>query len=404
MRKFSAVIVCLTGLCLAGAVATAQDASVSVADQLSLDGNVIVSNVVSPAAGFIAIHADADGLPGPVIGIAPVSEGTSDSIIVAIDVGGATPVLHAVLHNDDNTIGAFEFERIAGADLPVISGDAMVMGSFGLTALRAYDQQLTANAVNIAAVVSPDGGWLAIHGDNNGEMGPVVGQTQVAPGTTAGVVVPLTGSLTGSTFYSVLHVDDTTIGTYDFGTTEGADAPVTINDQMAAFLVNISETPVIVNSAGIPLATLDLLPAILASTQALDGVGTDAMSMTNLVIDSVISVGAGWVDVHANAINNPGPSLGLAPVADGENTNVQVMLDPQMMNPNTIAPVVITPIVWPMLHVDDNQPGVYEYMMIVGADLPVVVNGAVVTQPTVIGDLEGMGMLGEATAEATQQP
>ena len=54
---------------------------------------------------------------------------------------------------------------------------------------------------------------------------------------------------------------------------------------------------------------------------------------------------------------------------------MSVGLDAQAI-PN-VPPQTLPLIVWPMLHVDTGAPHIYEYLMVPGADLPVVVNGAV---------------------------
>ena len=49
-------------------VSVEQPPSVTVSEQLSLDGTVTVDSVFSPGPGWIAIHADVDNAPGSVIG------------------------------------------------------------------------------------------------------------------------------------------------------------------------------------------------------------------------------------------------------------------------------------------------------------------------------------------------
>jgi hypothetical protein len=353
-------------------------ASITVSDQLSLNGMVVIDSANSPAAGWVAIHVDMNGMPGPVVGIAPVVAGANESVSVMIDTLGATPSLFAQLHTDDNTVGAFEAERVPGADAPV--GEP---APFSLTAVTAFDQMVMNNTAVVGSVISETGGWIVIHADDNGQPGAVLGQSPVAPGTSAGVPVQLIQDGVTPVLWPMLHIDDNTIGAYEFGTVEGADAPVVINEQVAALPVNNTAEITILTVAGVPLTS-----ASVGSTE-----------MSTFTVDSVVSAGPGWVDVHSDAAGHPGHSLGVAPVADGENTGIVVELNP-MMNPNM--PMPITPVVWPMLHVDDNQPGVYEYLVIPGADVPVVVNGAVVTYPVTVGDAaatDGSAPAADATAE-----
>ncbi len=352
--------------------------ALEVADQLSLNGMVMIANVNSPQAGFVAIHADLDGTPGPVIGIAPIAAGQTQNLPVMIDVGGATPMLYAFLHTDDNTTGLFENEKNPDADLSVMSNDQPVMVPFKLTAVRVYDQMINNNAVSVAAVVSENGGWAVIHADDNGQPGPVLGQAPLNTGTTLNVVVPFTAEGATPVLWVMLHVDDNTTGTYEFGQVEGADAPLMVNDQMAALAFNSADSPTVMNAAGMPMAFEgDQLPSINATSQQITG---DQAGPTGLVIDSVFSIGPAWIDIRADSMGHPGPSLGVAPVTNGDNSSLTVPFAPNPVNP---APV--TPVVWPILHTDDNQPNVYEYMMVVGADLPVIVNGQILAVPVTIG-------------------
>jgi len=368
-----------------------------VSDQLSLNGMITITNVNSPQAGFVVIHADLNGAPGPVIGIAPVAAGPTENLPVMIDVGAATPTVYAALHTDDNTAGMFENEKNPDADPPVMADAQPLMIPFKLTAIRVYDQMINNNAASVAAVVSENGGWVVVSADNNGQPGGVLGQTQINPGTTDNVVVPFTTEGATPVLWVMLNVDDNTAGTFEFNQVEGADATLMVNDQMAALAFNSATTPTLMNAAGLPMAFAgDQLASLNATGQQITG---DQATPTGLVIDSVFSVGPGWIDVHADVMGHPGPSLGVAPVTNGDNSGVTVPFTPEMMNPVNPAPV--TPVVWPMLHTDDNQPNVYEYMMVVGADLPVIVNGQISALPVTVGVAES-GDQGAAPA-ATQE-
>ncbi|MDX1992367.1 MAG: hypothetical protein SF029_08260 [bacterium] len=384
---------------------------IAVSDQLSLDGTVVVQSATSAGPGWLAIHVDLGGTPGPTVGIAPLADGVNENVIVAIDVLGATPALLAVLHTDDGQPGAYEFEMRQMADPMQMGEDGQpVLAPFRLTAVRVFDQQVGGSAI-IGSVISEVGGFIVIHADDGGNPGPVLGYAPLMMGTNPAVIVPLVEGEITPVLHAMIHVDDNTPNVYEFGEVEGADAPLVVNDTVANATFNTSETVVILTAAGVSLeAPENVFPSITASGEMLEGVGVAPEELAEapvMTLASVISVGQGWIDVHADAGGHPGASLGVAPVNDGENTGVQVPLDQSM----TAMPMPIPPLVWPMLHIDDNQPGVYEWLVIPGADAPVVVNGAVVTIPTAIGDPSmmggGMGEMteeaptGEATAEAT---
>jgi uncharacterized surface protein with fasciclin (FAS1) repeats len=116
-----------------GTAAPAADTpSVTASDQESDGNSVIVENVVAAQAGWMVIHADADGRPGPVLGQTPVAPGTTDNVVVILDepIAGETP-LWAMLHVDAGVRGTYEFP---GADVPAMVDDAIVMAPFVATA------------------------------------------------------------------------------------------------------------------------------------------------------------------------------------------------------------------------------------------------------------------------------
>jgi hypothetical protein len=376
--------------------------SIVVTDQVSLDGTVVVQSVTSEGAGWLAIHVDMNGQPGPTVGIAPVVAGANENLVIPIDTLGATPALLAVLHVDDGTQGAYEFEMRQMADPMVTSADGLpVMAPFRIAAVRAFDHQLVENNAIIGSVISDVGGWLVIHADNGGQPGPVLGQTLLVPGTNPAVIVPLSAEGVTPVLYPMLHVDDNEVGVYEFGTVEGADNPVVINEVVAVTSFNVTEAPTVLNALGVPLEVgADVAPVLAASSQELPvGTTPDEGEVPTFIVDSVTFGAPGWIDVHADAGGHPGASLGVAPVTEGENTQLPVELN-QMM---TAIPVPLPPLVWPMLHVDDNEPGVYEWLVIPGADAPVVYNGTVVTVPVMVGMMPEGNATDEAGMMATDE-
>ncbi|MEO1166195.1 MAG: hypothetical protein AAFV98_20620, partial [Chloroflexota bacterium] len=119
--------------------------------------------------------------------------------------------------------------------------------------------------------------------------------------------------------------------------------PVFVNDAVLVFPINA--TPFITYSG-----TLD------GSTVTVDAAGIDVQ---------------GWLVIHAdNGEGAPGPVLGQTPIVPGVNTDIAVELEGE-----------ITETLFPMLHVDTGEAGVYEFGAVEGADGPVFVADAVVTGP-----------------------
>jgi len=112
--------------------------SVTASDQSAVDGTVSIDQVVAAQAGWIVIHIDANGAPGPVIGYAAVTAGSNSAVPVEIDLAQATPTLHAMLHVDAGQLGTYEFP---GDDGPVRAGDAIVMVPFQLLESQLTESQ-----------------------------------------------------------------------------------------------------------------------------------------------------------------------------------------------------------------------------------------------------------------------
>jgi plastocyanin len=106
---------------------TAAMPSVSVADQPIKDDTVTVAKVVSNGPGWIVIHADKNGAPGPVLGYTAVKDGENTDVAVKLAAEGRTETLYAMLHTDAGKVGTYEFP---GADVPVAMNGMVVTPAF----------------------------------------------------------------------------------------------------------------------------------------------------------------------------------------------------------------------------------------------------------------------------------
>ena len=210
-------------------------------------------------------------------------------------------------------------------------------------AVEVSEQVVLNGTVTVAKVVSEGPGFIVIHKDNGeGSFGPVIGYRWVNPGENFNISVPINASEATSTLYAMLHVDSGEVGVYEFGTVEGADGPVVVD--------------------GAPLS-----PGFSAAViNAHDHVVED----NTFVADSVTVDAPGFLVIHSEAEGRPGPVIGFTPIEAGTTSGVSVELDEAGM----------TPVVWPMLHVDSGEAGVYEFGTVEGADGPVRLGGAVAAQ------------------------
>lgn len=111
---------------------------VEVGDQSGDGTSVTVDSVtISGADGFVVVHADQDGAPGPVLGHVAIPEGTSTDISVPLDEPlTADATVWPMLHVDAGTAGVYEFP---GADGPVMADGEVVMAPLAFTVTSAED-------------------------------------------------------------------------------------------------------------------------------------------------------------------------------------------------------------------------------------------------------------------------
>ncbi len=197
---------------------------VKVLDQTVLSGSVRVAEVDSAAAGWIVVHADLGGRPGPVVGYTAVARGKNSDVAVAIDQSTATPTLYAMLHVDKGVVGTYEFP---GPDAPEQGDTQAVSPAFKVTGLpprvKVADQRIANGELMVTEVLSNGPGWVVIYADSKGAPGPVIGYSAVPDGLTLRVPVKIDARKANGSLYAMLHVDAGKAGTYEF---PGPDVPV----------------------------------------------------------------------------------------------------------------------------------------------------------------------------------
>ncbi len=105
---------------------------IAVRAQDTNSGDVVVDSVSASQDGWLLIRKDANGIPGNVIGFAPVHQGLNTDVRVDIQVTGAngnnnvTSTLWATLVADSNAMGAFQ-----SPGLDIQQGGALVQVAFG---------------------------------------------------------------------------------------------------------------------------------------------------------------------------------------------------------------------------------------------------------------------------------
>ena len=226
--------------------------SINVSDQDVSGGSVTIDTVTSSQLGWMVIHAEADGGPGPVIGYTQVQEGENQDVAVDIDLDAATDKLFAMLHIDAGITGTYEFP---GDDVPAKMDDAVVVKPFNVTlpetadeeqaedtitfnpSISVTDQDAAGGSVTIESVTSAQLGWMVIHAESDGGPGPVIGYTQVQEGENTDVTVDIDLDAASEKLFAMLHIDAGTAGTYEF---PGDDVPAKVEDAVVVTPFNVT--------------------------------------------------------------------------------------------------------------------------------------------------------------------
>ncbi|HRW05961.1 MAG TPA: fasciclin domain-containing protein [Caldilineaceae bacterium] len=365
-------------------------------DQDVVDGAVAVTRVTSNGPGWVVIHADDGGKPGPVLGQTAVPTGISADVSVEIDLDGLTDTLWAMLHSDEGTVGEYEFP---GVDAPVSVNDAIVMHPFAVgditqsiaglatstegfsvlvQALQAADLVETLRADGPFTVFAPtDEAFAAVPADTLDALLADPAQLtdvllyHVVPGTVMAadisdgmeVETAQGGTLTFAVDGDTVMVNDATVTTADLSAANGV---IHVIDTV---LLPPAPEEEVMDATGEEATSEEetateeaaVTPSVTVSDQESDG--------TAVSVDSVVAAQDGWMVIHSDDNGAPGPVLGQSAVPAGESTDVMVSLNDPLAESATV---------WAMLHIDDGEVGVYEFP---GPDGPVLVDDQIVMAP-----------------------
>lgn len=95
--------------------------------------------------------------------------------------------------------------------------------------VRADNQQVENGSVVILEVNGIEATWVAIHIEESGKPGPVIGHGLVAAGMQKNVSIEIDSAKATPVMFAMLHEDKGEIGVYEF---PGPDAPVKVNEEI----------------------------------------------------------------------------------------------------------------------------------------------------------------------------
>lgn len=159
-----------------------QPSSITAEAQESDGDTVTIASVDLPSAGFIAVHGDGGGSPGPVIGVSGlIGAGTHTDISITLD----SPItenttIYPMVHIDTDANGVYEFGTVEGVDTPGLTADGgvAVVPAEVTVAGAAEDAASSGDSTEGAAAADGDSATIAIAGF------AFSGVTEVPVGTT----------------------------------------------------------------------------------------------------------------------------------------------------------------------------------------------------------------------------
>ena len=278
-------------------------AALTFADQMVEGSVVVVASVTTPAAGFVVLQSDAGGTPGEVLGVSElIGRGTVSGVAVPLFFpleGGA--VLHATLHIDMDGDGQFRYEppddfidlpaTLAGGAPATAVATVELLPPLGPAAITMADQRTDGAAVVVGEVTLPATGFVALHADEDGVPGVILGLSPLLPvGVSSDVSITLDQPLEGSQpLFAVAYVDR------DGDGVAGLTAPDSLDDVAQA-------------SDGRPARATAMVTVVHVSPTVLE-VADQEGDGTVLTVALVKLPSAGFLELRIDQAGSPGRVL-----------------------------------------------------------------------------------------------
>lgn len=156
--------------------------------------------------------------------------------ITLVSLVVATSLIAAACGSDDTSATTEPPAAEAEADVAADAGDTPPVTP-ALLAAEAQDSD--GSDFTVASVTLPAPGFVAIHSDNGGAPGPIIGNSELLPaGESTDVVIGFDAALTESqTVFPMAHIDVNDNGVYEFnGSDVTIDQPATFEDGSVAVI------------------------------------------------------------------------------------------------------------------------------------------------------------------------
>ncbi|WP_157471090.1 DUF7282 domain-containing protein [Gracilimonas tropica] len=226
-------------------------------DQMIMNNSIMV-DVDSNTEGWVVVHrsnAEGNGPQVPeIIGKAPIQAGMNTDVQIMFDEGVVVEdgeQLWPMVHYDTGEIGTYEFDGVNPYDQPVITADGILMTNITVSgsaspSVMVSDQTVADGTLTIDEAMAGQIGFVVLHRDN-GSDAPVVpasiGHGQVYTGSNTDLTIELNDGETleaGDKVWAMLHIDNGTIGSYDFDGSEGSDDPPVFDEMSNIVMVQFT--------------------------------------------------------------------------------------------------------------------------------------------------------------------
>ena len=181
----------------------------------------------------LVVYYDDGGLPGLIIGSAPLADGLNELVAVEVVDSAVTEQLHLQIHDDVEPIGEFNFPgtdnpRLYHGRLPATTTFLTNSGDY----LQVQDQELIAAAVTMPLIVLEEPAWLVIRSGSEPEVGTILGRTWLPAGINRSIAVELAldPELTYTALAAILHTDAEELEQFEYP--NGDDQPLEYNGRI----------------------------------------------------------------------------------------------------------------------------------------------------------------------------
>ena len=204
-----------------------------VLDQPIIEGEVVIERVISYSPNWLVIYNQTEeGTLGNVIGWTELEQGVNSGVSLTVTQSAVTPVLYAMIHQDLDEPGQFDFP---GDDLAITYEGSIYPFPFRTdtgSTLIVHDQKLSASAaVTISIATVEANSWITILADEEGQPGDVVGREWIPAGINRNIVVSLDEDLITPVLYALLVRDAGFSRVFEYD--DGVDFPYQLNGSPA---------------------------------------------------------------------------------------------------------------------------------------------------------------------------